>query len=71
MNETNPPPIPLPDGKPAVASRTMWVNALAPVLSWLLALAGVPIPPEVQIAALGLLNLALRKITREKIDGWW
>ena len=59
-----------PAGKAAIESKTVWANLLIPLLSWGLGLAGVTVPAEVQIAILGLLNVALRRITAKPINRW-
>ena len=56
-----------PDSKSALQSRTMIFNLLAPILSWGLALLGVPIPVEVQISILSLGNVLLRALTEKPI----
>ena len=56
--------------KKAFESKTMWANLLAPILSWGLAVLGVVVPPEVQIAILGVLNIGLRQISSKKISSW-
>ena len=55
--------------KGMIASKTAWVATLAPVLSWGLSLAGLVVPAEVQIAVLGLVNIVLRAITKQPVDG--
>jgi hypothetical protein len=57
------------DGKSAVQSKTMIVNALAPILSWALTLAGLAVPVEVQVAVLAIINVVLRMVTTKKISG--
>lgn len=55
--------------KGLATSKTAWVATAAPVVSYLLGLAGLVVPAEVQIAVLGLVNIVLRYVTKQPIDG--
>lgn len=48
-------------------SRTLQINTLAPILSFVLASAGFVIPAEVQISILAVLNWGLRFLTKSPI----
>lgn len=53
--------------KPWYWSRTLWVNALALLLTWWLGRADFYVNPQWVIVGLVLLNLGLRVITKEAV----
>ena len=57
------------ESKGLVTSKTAWVATAAPVVSWLLGMAGLVVPAEVQIAVLGIVNIVLRFVTKQPVDG--
>lgn len=48
-------------------SKTIQLNTLAPLLSYGLTLAGLTVPPEVQISILAVANWILRLFTKSGI----
>lgn len=55
------------DVKPALQSKTVWTNLLAPVLSWGLDALGLVVPMEVQLSILAIANIGLRLVTNSAI----
>ena len=53
--------------KPAMQSKTVWTNLLAPVLSWGLEALGFVVPLEVQMSILAIANIGLRFVTDSAI----
>jgi len=51
-----------------IRSKTLWVNIIAIVAIILQAEYGFVISPEVEVAALGMINLILRAITKEGLE---
>lgn len=54
-------------GKKWWHSKTMWANALAVVGIAVQGATGFILSPEIQVAALGVINVVLRLITKEEI----
>ncbi len=50
-----------------IKSKTLWINVLAIVTLILRAEYGYTLTPEIEIGILGLINIALRAITKEEI----
>jgi len=48
-------------------SKTLWVNAIAIAAIIIQSETGYVVSPEIQVLALGVINVILRKITKEKI----
>lgn len=55
------------DEKKWYVSKTVWVNGLALVATVLQGKYGFVVSPEIQGIALTVVNLVLRKITKEKV----
>ena len=55
------------DPKSVFTSKTLWVNVLAIGAGFLAPKLGVTISAEDQVAALGVINLILRMITKQPI----
>lgn len=51
-----------------IKSRTLWVNIIAIATIVLQAEYGFIISPELELAALGIINLILRSITKEGLE---
>jgi len=51
-----------------IRSKTLWVNIIAIVAIILQTEYGFVISPEVEVAALGMINLILRAITKEGLE---
>lgn len=56
------------EGKPWYQSKTVWVNAIAAVAFVIQAFAGFPVSPAVEGLVLGVVNIALRAITKKPLQ---
>ena len=54
--------------KNIVKSKTMQINTIAIILSYVLKEAGIDIPAEVQVAGLGVINYILRMVTKGSVS---
>ena len=54
-------------GKKWYESKTLWVNAIYAASAYALINYGVFISPEMQVSGLAVVNMILRKITKEPI----
>ena len=48
-------------------SKTIWLNVAGIVAAWLCKIFGVELTPEITLTILGVINLALRFITKKAI----
>ncbi len=55
-------------GKSPLTSKTLWANAIAIGAMVAQGYTGFVVGPEYQAAALGIINLVLRTVTRERLD---
>ena len=56
------------DAKSIFLSKTLWVNVLAVAAGFLAPKLGVTISAEDQVAALGVINLVLRIVTKQPVN---
>lgn len=51
-----------------IRSKTLWINIIAIVAIILQAEYGFVVSPEIEVAALGAINLILRAVTKEGLE---